>query len=78
MKKSMLLKTWKLLSQPDEALQAYRDESPRETFTYLAGWSVWLGILTAVTNLLGFPCNLLNSGTNPQLFAYHDIAPTLE
>jgi hypothetical protein len=71
-------KAWKVLAQPDEALQAYRDEDPRETLRYLAVWSLWLGILTALTNLLGFPCNLLNSGTNPQLFAYHDIAPALE
>jgi hypothetical protein len=71
-------KTWKVLAQPDEALQVYRDETPRETLVYLAVWSLWLGVLTALTNLLGFPCNLLNSGTNPQLFAYQDIAPALE
>jgi hypothetical protein len=59
-------------------LQELRDESPQDTFAYLALWSAWLGILTAFTNMLGIPCNLLNSGTNPQLFAYHDIAPYLE
>lgn len=66
-----------VLAKPDEALQAYRDEAPRETLAYLAVWSLWLGIFTSLTNLFGFPCNLLNSGTNPQLFAYQDIAPML-
>jgi hypothetical protein len=66
-----------MLLQPDEALQAHRDEAPRATLAYLAIWSLWLGILTSLTNLFGFPCNLLNSGTNPQLFAYQDIAPVL-
>jgi hypothetical protein len=76
--KTVLLKTWRMLAQPDEALQACREEPWRETVVFLAIWSLWLGILTALTNLLGFPCNLLNSGTNPQLFAYHDIAPALK
>jgi hypothetical protein len=73
-----LQKTWYVLADPDGALQAYRDETYYDTFTYLAVWSLWLAIFTAITNLLGFPCNLLNSGTNPQLFAYQDIAPALE
>jgi hypothetical protein len=70
-------KPFNVLVKPDEALQAYRDEAPRETLTYLTVWSLWLGILTSLNNLFGFPCNLLNSGTNPQLFAYQDIAPML-
>ncbi|MBM3135980.1 MAG: hypothetical protein FJZ89_12000 [Chloroflexi bacterium] len=76
--KDFLRKTGKMLVQPDEALQAFRDEPPRATLLYLAGWSVWLAVMTALTNLLGFPCNLLHSGTNPQLFAYQDFAPALE
>jgi hypothetical protein len=76
--KDFFRKTGKMLVQPDEALQAFRDETPRATLLYLAAWSVWLAVMTALTNLLGFPCNLLHSGTNPQLFAYQDFAPLLE
>ncbi|MEJ2711252.1 MAG: hypothetical protein P8074_26830, partial [Anaerolineales bacterium] len=75
--RSWFQKPLTMLLQPDEALQAHHDEAPRETLAYLAIWSLWLGILTSLTNLFGFPCNLLNSGTNPQLFAYQDIAPVL-
>jgi hypothetical protein len=75
---NFLIKPWKILSQPDQALQELRDESFKDTFAYLALWSAWLGLLTAFTNMVGIPCNLLHSGTNPQLFAYHDIAPELE
>lgn len=71
-------KTWEMLARPDQALEAYRDEPSQDTLTYLAVWSAWLAVMTTLTNLLGFPCNLLHSGTNPQLFAYHDIAPFLE
>jgi hypothetical protein len=70
-------KLWRILSKPDQALQEIRDETPRETISYLAICSAWLSVLTAFTNLLGIPCNLLHSGTNPQLFAYHDVAPYL-
>lgn len=76
--KSFFLKSWNILVRPDETLQSVRDEPPRTTLSYLAWWSLWLSLMTAMTNLLGFPCNLLNSGTNPQLFAYQDIAPMLE
>lgn len=73
-----MAKAWMVLTRPEEALEAYRDERPGQTLAYLAIWSLWLAVFTAITNLLGFPCNLLNSGTNPQLFAYQDIAPALE
>ena len=66
-----------MLAHPDATLDIIKEESPRETILNLALLSAWLGVLTAATNLLGFPCNLLHSGTNPQLFAYHDIAPEL-
>lgn len=75
--KVFLFKARMMLIRPDEMLESVREESPRDTLIYLAGWSIWLGLLTALTNLLGFPCNLLNSGTNPQLFAYQDIAPLI-
>lgn len=76
--KPLLHKTGLMLAHPDEVLESVRNETPRATLTYLAIWTVALGILTALTNLLGFPCNLLHSGTNPQLFAYQVIAPLLE
>lgn len=75
--RDFISKSWRVLSKPDQALQDLRDESPQETLAYLAFWSLWLGYLTAFTNLLGVPCNLLHSGTNPQLFAYHEIVPYL-
>lgn len=75
--RDFIRKPWRILSEPDQALQDFSHESPRETLAYLTLWSAWLGILTAFTNLLGIQCNLINSGTNPQLFAYHDIAPYL-
>ena len=73
----LLSKTWSVFTRPDQALEACRDESPRSTVIYLVWWSLWLAVMTAITNLLGFPCNLLHSGTNPQLFAYHDLGPLL-
>jgi hypothetical protein len=76
--KVFIFKARMMLIRPDELLELIREESPRDTLIYLAEWSIWLGLLTALTNLLGFPCNLLNSGTNPQLFAYQDIAPLIE
>lgn len=66
-----------MLTNPDDTLESVKEESPQKTILNLMLLSAWLAVLTAITNLLGFPCNLLNSGTNPQLFAYHDIAPAL-
>ena len=76
--RTLLTKIWLTLRAPDRAFDTYLDESPRETILLLLGLSTWLAFMTAITNLLGIPCNLLNSGTNPQLFAYHDIAPLIE
>jgi len=75
--KSIWLKMWGMLVWPDETLQQVRDEPPLDTIKLLMIQTGWLALLTAVTNYFGFPCNLLNSGTNPQLFAYQDFAPLL-
>lgn len=66
-----------MLAHPDETLVQVKDERPRETIKLLVVITGWLALLTALMTLLGFPCDLLNSGTNPQLFAYQDIAPVL-
>lgn len=66
-----------MMAYPDETLEGIKNESPMMTIKTLVILSTWLSILNALVNYLGFPCNLLNSGTNPQLFAYHGIAPLL-
>jgi len=68
---------WGMVIHPDRTLESIREESPGQSILTLAILSGWLSIHNAVGNLLEFPCNLLNSGTNPQLFAYHDITPLL-
>lgn len=75
--KEILNKIWSMLADPDRTLEQVKDERPVETVKVFLLQTAWLALMTALMTLLGFPCNLLNSGTNPQLFAYQDFAPQL-
>ena len=75
--RKLLSKIWGMLVKPDETIQEIQHESFGDTVRVFLLLSAWISILTAFINLLGFPSNLLNSGTNPQLFAYNDIDPLL-
>ncbi len=70
-------KIWNMLVDPDHGLLQIKDEEPMETMKVMLLQTAWLAVMTALMTLLGFPCNLLNSGTNPQLFAYQDFAPQI-
>ena len=55
--KNLIEKAWVMLLRPDVTLDNIRDESPSTTLGYLAVFALWLGVMTALTNLVGSQAN---------------------